>query len=70
MVYTDEHITSQYDYRTTEVTVRGKAVATPRSVAYEFRTARKKPKLGLMLVGWGGNNGCTTTAASSRTRWG
>ena len=64
VVYTDEHITSQYDYRTTEVTVRdGKAVATPRSVAYEFRTARKKPKLGLMLVGWGGNNGCTTTAA-------
>ena len=63
VVYTDEHITPQYDYRTTEVTVRdGKAVATPRSVAYEFRRA-EKPKLGLMLVGWGGNNGCTTTAS-------
>ncbi len=29
---------------------------------YKFRTQRKVPKLGLMLVGWGGNNGSTTTA--------
>ena len=27
-----------------------------------FRTERKVPKLGLMLVGWGGNNGSTLTA--------
>lgn len=28
-----------------------------------FRTQRKVPKLGVMLVGWGGNNGATFTAA-------
>lgn len=28
-----------------------------------FRTERKVPKLGLMLVGWGGNNGSTVTGA-------
>ena len=28
-----------------------------------IRTERKVPKLGVMLVGWGGNNGTTVTAA-------
>lgn len=28
-----------------------------------FRTVRKVPRLGVMLVGWGGNNGTTVTAA-------
>lgn len=28
-----------------------------------FRTERKVPRLGVMLVGWGGNNGTTVTAA-------
>lgn len=28
-----------------------------------FRTERKVPKVGLMLVGWGGNNGSTVTGA-------
>ena len=28
-----------------------------------FRTERKVPKTGLMLVGWGGNNGSTLTGA-------
>ena len=27
-----------------------------------FRTESKVPKVGLMLVGWGGNNGSTVTA--------
>ena len=27
-----------------------------------FRTGREVPKVGLMLVGWGGNNGSTVTA--------
>lgn len=35
---------------------------TPKCVEYQFRTKRKVPKLGLMLVGWGGNNGSTCTA--------
>ena len=29
---------------------------------YEFKTDLKVPKLGVMLVGWGGNNGSTVTA--------
>lgn len=29
----------------------------------KIRTERKVPKLGVMLVGWGGNNGTTVTAA-------
>ena len=28
---------------------------------YEFKTDLKIPKLGLMMVGWGGNNGTTIT---------
>lgn len=27
-----------------------------------FRTERRVPRLGVMLVGWGGNNGTTVTA--------
>ena len=34
----------------------------PKKLEYQFRTQRKTPKLGLMLVGWGGNNGSTCTA--------
>lgn len=30
--------------------------------SFEFKTERKVPKLGVMLVGWGGNNGTTVTA--------
>lgn len=41
-------------------------VAVPKATQYQFRTERKKPKLGLMLVGWGGNNGSTTTAGARR----
>lgn len=36
---------------------------TPSSSGFIFRTERKVPKLGVMLVGWGGNNGTTVTAA-------
>jgi myo-inositol-1-phosphate synthase len=32
------------------------------SQAYTFKTKRRVPKLGVMLVGWGGNNGSTITA--------
>jgi len=37
--------------------------ATPVSTTYQFRTQRHVPRTGLMLVGWGGNNGSTLTAA-------
>lgn len=35
----------------------------PESKTLLIRTELKLPKLGLMLVGWGGNNGSTITAA-------
>lgn len=57
--YTDDHIVSQYDYQTTEV--NGSKVV-PKTERLTFRTARRVPKTGVMLVGWGGNNGSTTTA--------
>ena len=34
----------------------------PTKDVYTFKTKRQVPKTGLMLVGWGGNNGTTTTA--------
>lgn len=36
---------------------------TPSSTEFTFRTERTVPRLGVMLVGWGGNNGTTVTAA-------
>ncbi|RYP19345.1 hypothetical protein DL765_003427 [Monosporascus sp. GIB2] len=65
VTYTDDEILSRYTYRTTSVrkdTVSGKYVATPKETAYDFKTDRKVPKVGMMLVGWGGNNGTTVTA--------
>ena len=62
--YTDDNIESQYDYTTTKVRQEGNTlIATPKTTHYTFRTQRKVPKLGVMLVGWGGNNGSTVTAA-------
>lgn len=62
--YTDSEIRSKYTYRTTMVTKddAGKYVATPQETVYDFKVDRKIPKLGVMLVGWGGNNGTTVTA--------
>jgi myo-inositol-1-phosphate synthase len=63
VTYTSESVTSRYAYHTTAVEVsEGKLKATPVSEEYTFRTARKVPKTGVMIVGWGGNNGTTVTA--------
>lgn len=64
VTYTENEIKSTYTYRTTKVTKNssGKYVAQPVSTVYDFKTDRKVPKTGLMLVGWGGNNGSTVTA--------
>ncbi|KAA8581999.1 hypothetical protein FQN60_008739 [Etheostoma spectabile] len=62
--YTDTHIVSQYPYQTTSVHREGNAITvTPRTTELTFRTERRVPRLGVMLVGWGGNNGTTVTAA-------
>ncbi|PFH58242.1 hypothetical protein XA68_13991 [Ophiocordyceps unilateralis] len=62
--YTDAEIRSRYTYRTTAVhaDVHGNLVATPREVRYDFKVDRRVPRVGVMLVGWGGNNGTTVTA--------
>ncbi|KAJ3479316.1 hypothetical protein NLG97_g8350 [Lecanicillium saksenae] len=64
VTYTDSEIRSKYTYRTTsvETDASGNFVATPKETAYEFKVDRKVPKVGMMLVGWGGNNGTTVTA--------
>lgn len=64
VLYTDNEIRSKYTYRTTLVnqTPDGKFIATPKETLYDFKVERKIPKVGMMLVGWGGNNGTTVTA--------
>ena len=62
--YTEDTIRSKYTYRTTDVTQNadGSYVAKPKETLYDFKVDRKVPKVGVMLVGWGGNNGTTVTA--------
>ena len=36
-------------------------IVRPITRELEFRTERRVPKVGLMMVGWGGNNGSTVT---------
>lgn len=63
VAYSAEYIHSKYTYSSTSVKiVDGKYEVTPNNREYEFKTGRKVPKTGLMLVGWGGNNGTTLTA--------
>ncbi|KAG1444669.1 hypothetical protein G6F56_010202 [Rhizopus delemar] len=63
--YTDEHILSKYNYSNTLITKQadGTLLAEPTETLYEFKTDCKIPRLGLMMVGWGGNNGSTLTAS-------
>ena len=62
--YTEDTIKTKYTYRTTDVTQNadGKYVAVPKETLYDFKVDRKIPKVGVMLVGLGGNNGTTVTA--------
>lgn len=70
--YTADEIKSQYAYQTTEVTrtADNKLVATPKATNYHFKVDRKVGKVGMMLVGWGGNNGSTVTAGILANRRG
>ncbi|KAM4543179.1 inositol-3-phosphate synthase 1-A-like isoform 1-T2 [Odontesthes bonariensis] len=69
--YTDTHIVAQYSYQTTSVHQEGNTLTvTPRSTEMTFRTERQVPRLGVMLVGWGGNNGTTVTAAVQANKLG
>ncbi|XP_030074263.1 inositol-3-phosphate synthase 1 [Microcaecilia unicolor] len=71
VVYTKDHIEANYLYQTSQVCVEnGITKVKPRSTKFTFRTERRVPKLGVMLVGWGGNNGTTVTAAVLANRMG
>lgn len=72
VTYTDSTIESKYTYRTTSVTAGadGRFTATPKETLYDFKTERAVPKTGVMLVGWGGNNGSTVTAGIIANRRG
>lgn len=59
VTYTDGAILSRYNHVFTKVEGN---VVTPVSREMVFKTETRVPKLGVMLVGWGGNNGSTYTA--------
>ena len=56
---------STYEYQTTRITTTpdGLLKATPFNESLTFKTDCKVPRVGCMLVGWGGNNGSTLTAS-------
>lgn len=61
--YSDEFITSKFNNRGADVVVNnGQYTVKPTIKPYEFQTARKVSKTGLMLIGMGGNNGSTLCA--------
>jgi myo-inositol-1-phosphate synthase len=72
VVYSESAIKTKYTYRTTSVkeTASGEYVATPKETVYDFKVDRAVGKVGMMLVGWGGNNGATVTAGIIANRHG
>lgn len=69
--YTDSHIKSKYEYGTTKMSKGPNAsewVVEPVKEIFEFTLDRKVPKFGLMLVGFGGNNGSTVAACIAANR--
>lgn len=60
VTYTAKEIVAEYDYRTSSVSKD--RIVTPKTERYVFKTQREIPKVGMMIVGWGGNNGTTVTA--------
>ncbi|CAD8165244.1 unnamed protein product [Paramecium pentaurelia] len=58
----DHFLISNYDYKSTNIEKNGdKYIAKPQITNFKFKTDTRIPKLGVMLVGWGGNNGTTLT---------
>ncbi|KAK8921615.1 hypothetical protein KSP39_PZI020708 [Platanthera zijinensis] len=73
--YGAQEIHSVYNYETTELLHESRNgsyawIVKPKTVRYEFKTDTRVPKLGVMLVGWGGNNGSTLTAGVIANREG
>lgn len=65
----DNAIYTKYSYDNAFVEkVNGKYKVTPTKADYDFKVDSKVPKTGIMLVGLGGNNGSTFTAAIEANR--
>eukprot|EP00501_MAST-03F_sp_TOSAG23-6_P001309 GSMAST32.ASY1.ANO1.1357.1 assembled CDS len=59
-----EMMTTKYEYTQTSCAiVDGALRVRPVTTDVSFRTKLAVPKVGVMIVGWGGNNGTTVTAA-------
>lgn len=71
VAYEKEAIVSTYNYDSNEVAVKGAdVVVTPKTTEFKLRTDTRVPKLGIMLVGLGGNNGSTVAAGIIANREG
>ena len=70
VVEKEDFLEAEFNYQTTDVIrmPNGAFKAAPRSTEMTIRTRRRVPRLGVMLVGWGGNNGSTLTAAIAANR--
>jgi myo-inositol-1-phosphate synthase len=70
--YEENSITSEYIYRNTEAKIMndGSVIINPKETKYMFKTNTKVPKMGLMLIGLGGNNGTTVVAGVIANREG
>lgn len=57
---------ADFDYRRNQISrlPNGRMRVTPKLHRYQFKTAMKPHKTGLMLVGIGGNNGTTVVGQS------
>lgn len=62
--------TFRYDRTVVKKDADGNAVATPVSTEYAFRTKATVGRVGLLLVGLGGNNGSTLAAAVAANKRG
>eukprot|EP00587_Corethron_hystrix_P006030 CAMPEP_0113298706 /NCGR_PEP_ID=MMETSP0010_2-20120614/1039_1 /TAXON_ID=216773 ORGANISM="Corethron hystrix, Strain 308" /NCGR_SAMPLE_ID=MMETSP0010_2 /ASSEMBLY_ACC=CAM_ASM_000155 /LENGTH=529 /DNA_ID=CAMNT_0000151805 /DNA_START=86 /DNA_END=1675 /DNA_ORIENTATION=- /assembly_acc=CAM_ASM_000155 len=65
VTYTDDEIVAKYRYDST--VVEGNVVK-PVATEMQFRTQQKIGKVGVLLVGLGGNNGCTCVAGTIANR--
>jgi myo-inositol-1-phosphate synthase len=61
VTYKDDEIVAQYLYRTSKVDMKSRQII-PIEEDFTFKTQVKVPKVGVMLVGLGGNNGTTVVA--------
>ena len=61
VTYTQDHITADYHTSTPVINIDNGSISL-ETQRFTFKTGRSVPKVGVMLVGWGGNNGSTLTA--------